>query len=90
MLVVVPRMVNKSRAYSPISFEDVYFWGFVLRSTHNHTPLKYRCLFKRSVWINPFTFNTKNWIYTRVQDQETSKLIVLIGRELNLDPRNLH
>jgi hypothetical protein len=40
MLTLEHRMVNKFKARSPI------FLVFVLRSKPNHTPIKYRCLFK--------------------------------------------
>jgi hypothetical protein len=52
MLTVECRMVNKFSALSPISFKHNVFLLSVLKSTPNHTPLKYRCL--KNTQVRPY------------------------------------
>ena len=59
MLTVEPRRVNHFWAHSPISYKYMSFCCLILRSTPNHIPLTYRCLFNK--WKGAQSFLYPCW-----------------------------
>ena len=91
MLTMELRIVNQLWARSPISLEHKDFLAFVLRSTHDHPSLKYKCLFKMGNQIKHTYltyYNPLITLYPHCKEKATPRTKTLVTNKPNQQQQN--